>query len=156
MGTASATQELPGPVSAAEALWYDQRRWPSFVDGFAHVQKSEGDWPKDGARIIWQSGPDGRGTVAERVTRYEVRSGQTVEIEDPRITGEQKVTFKPAEDGRSTITVELTYRLKERTPFTPIVDALFVRRAMTDAIRRTLARFARELRGDLELERGGP
>jgi hypothetical protein len=32
------------------------------------------------------------------------------------------------------------------------VDRLFVRRALTESLRRTLAHFARERRGDVELE----
>lgn len=153
MGTVRVTQELPAQVSFAESLWYDVSRWPAFVDGFGHVRKLEGDWPCEGARVQWQSTPDGRGLVNERVTAYEVRSGQTVAVEDPRIAGEQVVTFAPAGDGASTMTVELRYRLKDRTPVTPIVDALFVRRAFKDAMARTLSRFRRELAGDLALER---
>ena len=152
MGKVVARIDLPGQVSTAEALWYDLSRWPSFVDGFGHVRKVEGDWPRTGASLQWQSTPDGRGLVLERVTRYEVRAGQTVEVEDPRMKGEQVVAFAPAEGGCS-ISVELRYQLKNRTPFTPLVDALFVRRAFADATRRTLARFKRELAGDLSLER---
>jgi hypothetical protein len=153
MGKVRITAELPGPVSAAEALWYDLGRWPAFVDGFGHVTKREGDWPHAGARIMWVSTPGGRGLVAERVTAYEVRSSQTVEIEDERMTGEQVVSFAPGEEGGSSITVELRYRLKQANPLTPLVDALFVRRAMADAVRRTLGRFARELTDDLRLAR---
>ena len=151
MGRVKLSYDLPGTISAAETLWYDVGRWPAFVDGFGHITKTEGDWPHEGARILWQSTPGGRGLVAERVTAYEVRSGQTVEVEDPQMTGEQVVTFAPNDAGGCSITVDLRYRLKDRNPFTPIVDALFVRRAMADAVRRTLGRFARELAGDLSL-----
>ena len=34
-----------------------------------------------------------------------------------------------------------------------LVDRLFVRRELAASLRRTLARFARERRGDMELER---
>jgi hypothetical protein len=34
---------------------------------------------------------------------------------------------------------------------TPLVDLLFVRRAFNDALRRTVSRFARELRAEQEL-----
>jgi hypothetical protein len=152
MGRVNVSIDLPGQVSTAEALWYDLRRWAGFVDGFAHVRKVEGDWPREGAVVQWQSVPDGRGLVQERVTRFEVRAGQTVEIEDAQITGEQKVTFAPAEDGCK-LTVELEYKLKTANVLTPIVVGFFVRRAFTDATRRTLARFRRELAGDLALAR---
>jgi hypothetical protein len=151
LGKARAEIEVPGPISELEALWYDTSRWPSFVDGFHHVLKLEGEWPREvGARVLWSSVPDGRGAVQERVVRYEVRASQTVEVEDPRITGTQTVTFEATEEGACRMSLELDYRLKQGGPFAPIVDALFVRRAFRDALRRTLSRFARELRADRE------
>ena len=155
MGRVLVRIDLPGQVSTAEALWYDVSRWPNFIDGIHHVRKVDGDWPRTGAVVQWQSTPDGRGLVLERVTHFEVRSGQTVEIEDPRITGEQTVSFAPAEGGCS-LTLELRYRLKDTHVLTPVVDALFVRRAFADAARRTLGRFKRELAGDLALAREEP
>ena len=154
MARAHAAIDLQARPSAAEALWYDLSRWPAFVDGFAHVAKREGDWPRKGARLIWDSTPDGRGRVVERVTAYEVRSGQTVDVEDPRLEGTQTVAFKPREGGGCRMTLELDYRLKDRTFLTPVLDALFVRRAVGDALRRTLSRFARELAFEEELEAG--
>ena len=150
MARARAKIELPAQVSAAEALWYDVRRWPSFVDGFGHVAKLEGDWPKAGGRVVWDSVRGGRGRVVERVTGYEVRSGQTLEVEDPRIMGTQTVSFAPAAGG-ATITLELSYQLKEGGFLAPVVDLLFVRRAFTDSLRRTLSRFRRELQFEREL-----
>jgi uncharacterized membrane protein len=150
MGKARAEIEVEGQISEAERLWYDLGRWPSFVDGFGHVSKREGDWPKVGSRIVWASVPAGRGLVSERVTAYEVRVAQTVEVEDPRMSGSQRVSFAPAGEGRCTVTLELDYQLKQGGPFGGVVDALFVRRALRDALRRTLSRFARELRSDRE------
>ena len=150
MGRARAGIDLPVQVSAAEALWYDTSRWPVFVDGFGHVAKLEGDWPRTGARLVWDSVPAGRGRVVERVVHYEVRSGQTVAVEDERMTGTQTVAFAPRPEG-CRLDVDLRWQLKDRTPFSPIVDGLFVRRAFTDALRRTLARFGREVRAEAEL-----
>jgi uncharacterized membrane protein len=152
MSTAKASVDLDAQASAAERLWYDVQRWPSFVDGFGHVAKVEGDWPDAGARLTWTSTPDGRGRVVERVTSYVVRSGQTAEVEDEQIEGTQRVRFTPREGGGCTMELELEYRIKARTPFTPVVDRLFVRRAFRESLRRTLARFRRELAYDLELE----
>ncbi|HEX8082919.1 MAG TPA: SRPBCC family protein [Solirubrobacteraceae bacterium] len=151
MGRARAEIDVPGPISDAERLWFDTSRWPSFVDGFGHVVKVEGDWPRTGAVVMWDSRPNGRGRVLERVTRFEVRASQTVEVEDPRITGTQTISFAPAEDGAVRVALELDYRLKEGGPAASVVDALFVRRAFRDALRRTLSKFARELRSDREL-----
>ena len=138
----SARTALPGRVSDAEALWYDRRRWPTFVDGFAHVTKEEGEWPQVGAVVLWASTPGGRGLVREQVTAYAVREGSVTAVEDESMTGTQTVTFAPG-----AMTLALDFQLKQRN----VLTALFVRRAFGDSLRRTLARFARELRGDLEL-----
>ena len=46
MRSASATVTLPGVrIADAETLWYDVTRWPSFIEGFKHVERIEGDWP---------------------------------------------------------------------------------------------------------------
>ncbi len=150
MGRARAQLALDAPISAAEALWYDTSRWATFVDGFAHVAKLDGDWPDVGARLVWNSLPQGRGRVVETVTEYEVRSHQAAVVEDPRITGRQTVRFTPDEDG-CVVVLELDYKLKDGGPLAVVVDVLFVRRAFNDALRRTLARFRRELRAEIEL-----
>ena len=143
MPRARAEIEVAVPASVAEALWYDTRRWPSFVHGLQRVTSVEGDWPRPGAEVKWESTPDGRGEVTERVVAYRVRSGQTVEVEDPQITGTQTVTFTPG-TGACTVAVELRYRVKQGGIFSPVVDVLFVRRAFAIMLRGTLARFRRE------------
>ena len=155
MGKARAQIDLGVQVSAAEALWYDTSRWPVFVDGLGHVSKVEGDWPREGARVTWESVPAGRGRVVEIVTSYEVRVGQTVQVEDAQITGTQVVTFAPLGDGRSRMALELAWKHKFGTVMTPLVDLLFVRRAFADALRRTLSRFSREVRVESELSETG-
>ena len=145
-----AAVSVPGLASEAESLWYDPRRWPAWVDGFGHVTKLEGEWPAPGARAVWDSKPGGRGRVVERVTAYEARSGQTLAVEDEQIRGEQRVTFEPGADGVE-VALELHYELKRSNVLTPLTDALFIRRALRESLRRSLNRFARELRGDREL-----
>ena len=46
--------------------------------------------------------------------------------------------------------LELEYELKDRNLFTPLTDALFIRRSLRESLKRTLLRFARERRGDIE------
>jgi uncharacterized membrane protein len=150
MGRASASVQVPGLASEAETLWYDPARWPAWVDGFGHVVEVSEGWPAEG-HSIWNSTPQGRGRVLETVTAYEPRAGQTLAIEDSRLRGTQRVEFVPGPD-TTKVTLTLEYELKERTALTWLVDALFVRRAVTASLRRTLARFARERRGDMELE----
>jgi hypothetical protein len=97
MGRASASIDVPGLASEAEALWYDPVRWPSWVDGFGHVVELSDGWPAEGT-LLWNSTPEGRGRVLETVTAYEPRSGQTLAVEDGRLRGTQQVRFEPGPD----------------------------------------------------------
>jgi hypothetical protein len=150
MGRASASIEVPGLASDAEALWYDHVRWAAWIDGFAHVAELSDEWPAAG-QLMWDSTPEGRGRVLEIVESYEPRGGQTLAVEDGRLRGTQRVAFTPRPDAVE-VTLELAYELKERNALTWLVDRLFVRREVAASLRRTLARFARERRADLELE----
>jgi Polyketide cyclase / dehydrase and lipid transport len=149
MGRASASITVKGRAAEAEALWYDPHRWASWIDGFGHVIKLEGDWPDVGSRLVWASPPGGRGLVQERVVAYESRTGQTLEVEDEKMTARQTVAFGPGLE-ETEVTLTLEYTLKERNPLTPIVDALFIRRSMTEALRRTLRRFANERAAEIQ------
>ena len=153
MGRAKASITVPGRAADAEALWYDRYRWQSWVDGFGHVVSLSGDWPRRGAELVWDSPPGGRGRVTERVVQYEMRLGQTLEVEDATLTGRQTVAFEPGPESVE-VTLSLEYRIKDRTPLTPIVDLLFVRRAMTDALRRTVTRFSNERKAEIQFGPG--
>ena len=220
MGRAKASITVPPRAADAEALWYDPHRWQSWVDGFGHVVSLsdgwpgrgaelvwesppggrgrvtervvayemrmgqtlevedatmsgrqtvkfepgseavevtlslEGEWPRRGAELVWQSPPGGRGRVSERVVAYEMRLGQTVEVEDATMTGRQTVKFEPGTESVE-VTLSLEYRIKDRTPLTPVVDVLFVRRAIADALRRTVTRFANERKAEIQFGVGG-
>jgi hypothetical protein len=144
MSRVSVAVTLPASVHEAETCWYDTARWPAWVDGLDHVVDVSIDWPAAGAGVTWQSGPAGRGRVTERAVRHEPLSGQTVEVRDDSITGQQRVSFTPVDD-RVTVTLTLEYEITQRSFFTPLVDRLFIRRAMTASLNTTLARFAAEL-----------
>jgi hypothetical protein len=146
--TVRATTTVPGRVVDAEALWYDPHRWAAWIDGFGHVAKLEGDWPQAGARLLWDSRPQGRGRVSERVTEYEARTGQTLAVEDARLEGTQRVAFEPHGD-EVLVSLTLEYRLKERSPITPLLDLVFIRRALRDSLQRTLERFGHERRAEV-------
>jgi hypothetical protein len=146
--TVRAAVTVPGRVAEAEELWYDPHRWAAWIDGFGHVAKLEGEWPHEGARLLWDSRPNGRGRVDERVTGYEARAGQTLEVEDQRLAGTQRVSFDP--DGEQVrVSLTLEYRLKDRSPITPLLDILFIRRAVRDSLRRTVDRFGHERRAEV-------
>lgn len=151
MGTATARQLLPGAsVAEAERLWLDLARWPAFVDGFGTLARHEGHWPRPGTRIIWDSLRNGRGRVVEHVAEYEPGATQLVRVEDPKLHGAQRVRFT-AYDGGCEIALELDYVLKEPGLGGRLTDLLFVRRSLSDALRRTLRRFAVELEADRAL-----
>jgi hypothetical protein len=145
---ATATTVVPGRAAEAEELWYDPHRWAAWIDGFGHVIKLEGDWPQVGARLVWESPPKGRGRVQERVTAYEPRTGQSVEVEDERLRGTQTVAFEPVGDDVR-VTLTLDYEIKQHTVLTPLVDLIFIRRELGDSLRRTLTRFGHERRAEL-------
>jgi hypothetical protein len=149
MGRVRASVVVPGLASEAEALWYDTTRWPSFVDGLHHIARLEGDWPRAGARVLWDSPPGGRGRVQERVTAYVAREGQTIAVEDEKIHGTQRVSFTPTDRG-VTVALELDYALKEQRPGMALVDLLFIRRPQRESLQRTLRRFRTEVAAERE------
>jgi hypothetical protein len=149
VGRVRASVVVPGLASEAEALWYDTTRWATFVDGLHHIARLEGEWPRAGARVLWDSPPGGRGRVQERVTAYVAREGQTVAVEDEKIHGTQRVTFTPIEGG-VTVALELEYTLKERRPGMALVDLLFIRRPQRESLQRTLRRFRTEVAAERE------
>jgi len=149
VGRVRASIVVPGLASEAEELWYDTTRWATFIDGLHHIARLEGDWPRPGARVLWDSQPGGRGRVQERVTSYVAREGQTLEVEDEKLRGTQVVGFTPAEGG-VTVTLELRYTLKEQRPGMAVVDLLFIRRPQRESLERTLRRFRTEVASERE------
>ena len=149
MGRVRASTVVPALASEAEALWYDTTRWPTFVDGLHHIARLEGDWPRTGSRVLWDSAPGGRGRVQERVTAYVAREGQTIAVEDEKIHGTQRVSFTPTEAG-VTVALELDYVIKEQRPGMALVDVLFIRRPQRESLERTLRRFRTEVAAERE------
>lgn len=144
MKTVTALRTFPGSVHDAETRWYDTDGWPSWVEGLSHIVERSADWPAPGSRVVWQSGPAGRGQVTERVVAHEALHGQTVEVEDDAIRGRQSVDFIP-DDGTVEVALTLSYEIKRRSWMTPVIDLLFIRRAMAASLQTTLVRFGSEL-----------
>jgi Polyketide cyclase / dehydrase and lipid transport len=138
-------QTFPASVPQAERCWYDTAQWQSWVDGLDRVVATREPWPMIGGGVTWQSGPAGRGQVTETVVAYAPADGQTVEVSDDAVTGRQAVSFAAVSDGVE-VTLRLEYQVRRRSPLTPIVDMLFIRRAMAASLDRTLGRFAARLR----------
>ncbi len=147
MGRARVLHTFAGSVQQAQARWYDTTRWPAWVDGLEHVLQVDGDWPRVGSSVTWESGPAGRGRVTEQVIAYDAARGQTLEVDDASIAGLQSVSFAPVPDGVQ-VSLSLEYRLKKRSIVSPLVDLLFIRRAMAVSLGATVARFGVELAPD--------
>jgi uncharacterized membrane protein len=126
----------------ALALWTDVGRWPTFVEGFAHKVEQSEDWPSEGSRVVWESGPGGRGRVTEKVLQHGTGRFETRVSEDA-LQGSQSLSV--SEDAEGTrVELSLDYELTKYGPLRAVADALFIRRALRDALRRTLRRFAVE------------
>lgn len=139
MRTARARVAVPLGPDQALALWTDVERWPSFVEGFARRLELAPDWPAKGARVVWESSPDGRGRVTETVVENQADRFSTRVFEEALI-GTQTLRTMPGSDG-SEIELMLDYELAKYGPLAGIADAIFIRRALRDALRRTLYRF---------------
>jgi len=134
---------------AALALWTDVRRWPTFVEGFARAVEVSGEWPAEGAKIVWESIPGGRGRVTESVVASDTGRFAT-QVYEEALTGEQ--TLRISEDaGGTRVDLALEYELSKYGPLRALADVLFIRRALRDALRRTLRRFAVEAEEELGL-----
>ena len=126
----------------AQRLWVDTNRWPTFVDGFGHVLQLDEAWPEPGAKVVWQSGPAGRGRVTERIRDY-VDGTVAADVFDSQMTAVQAITFVPAEDGCH-VFLSLDYELAGGGPLRKLTDLLFIRRSLAMALERTLRRFSTE------------
>ena len=148
MGTVREAITVALDAGRAYDLWMDVSRWPTFIDGFARV-KNDGGWPDAGAKLVWESTPEGRGIVTERVLEAEPGDRVITQVYEDRCTGTQTVTFDAAEDG-TVAQIEYDYELTRGGPLRGVTDVLFIRRAQSDALVRTLRRFAVEAAEEAE------
>jgi uncharacterized membrane protein len=144
MAATSAARRVELDAGAAWRLWTDLARWATFVEGFGHVAEGDADWPAEGSKIVWHSTPGGRGRVTEKVTASEPGARFATRVFEEQMSGIQLVTFARAEDGRTRVELLLDYELARPGPLRALADVLFIRRALNQALNRTLARFATE------------
>jgi uncharacterized membrane protein len=144
MAATSAVRRVELDPERAWALWTDVARWPTFVEGFARPLERAPDWPAPGARVVWTSIPGGRGRVTEKVTAAERGVAFATQIFEESLMGTQLATFELADDGRTRVELRLDYELTGGGPLKAVADVLFIRRALNQALSRTLARFATE------------
>jgi hypothetical protein len=127
----------------ALGLWTNPDRWASFVEGFAHLLELDPTWPDEGAKLVWESIPGGRGRVTETVV--ERGKGRiATQVFEEALAGTQVFAAVPDPEGGSIADLTLEYELSRGGPLRGLSDAIFVRRALRDALRRTLRRFAVE------------
>jgi hypothetical protein len=140
--TVRAEAEVVLAPEATLILWTNVSRWPTFVEGFAHLVQNDANWPAPDTHVVWKSVPAGRGQVTEKVIESRSDRIATMVFED-RLAGKQTFRVGPTEHGAA-VELSLEYALTKYGPLGPLADALFVRRAIRDSLRRTLYRFAIE------------
>jgi Polyketide cyclase / dehydrase and lipid transport len=133
----------------ARRLWVDTNRWPTFVDGFGHVLELDEAWPEPGSKVVWQSGPAGRGRVTERI-REVTDNGVASDVYDSQMSAVQAIRFEPVEDGCDVL-LSLDYELAQGGPLRGLTDVLFIRRSLAMALERTLRRFSTEAADEASL-----
>ncbi|HEX2234559.1 MAG TPA: SRPBCC family protein [Thermoleophilaceae bacterium] len=140
--TARAATVVPLAPEGALGLWTNVERWPTFVEGFKHTVEVSDDWPAEGGRVVWESGPGGRGRVTEKVV--EDGTGRfATRVSEDALQGRQALSV--SEDAEGTrVELTLEYELTKYGPLRTVADLIFIRRALRDALRRTLRRFAVE------------
>ena len=142
---ATAAQIVDASPAEVFALWEQTDAWPRFVEGCARVMELGESWPAVGSWVVWRSHPVGRGTVREEVVESGPAEFATNAL-DSSVVGTQRLTATPLPDGSGTeLTLDLDYELVNATIFQTSMDWVFIRRALRDSLRRTLARFAQEL-----------
>jgi hypothetical protein len=151
MRRASALSTSPLTPPETLRLWSDVERWPSFVEGFARRLELTAVWPEPGGRVVWESTPDGRGRVTETVVESSADRFAT-QVFEKALTGTQMLRVLPASDG-SQVELSLEYELSRYGPLGGVADALFIRRALRDMLRRTLFRFGVEAEEEARLLR---
>ena len=132
-------EELVIAASLAEvwSLYFEPRTWPAWVDEFHAVESVSGGYPEAGGRLVWRSGPSGRGQVTETVIEHEPRRAHRIRYADPHSEGEQLTTFAIEGEGTK-VTIELVYGLMEPGVLGPITDRLFIRGQMRAMLIRSL------------------
>jgi polyketide cyclase/dehydrase/lipid transport protein len=147
--SARAARVVPLTPEAALTLWTDTSRWATFVEGFARVLERSPDWPGEGGKVVWESTPEGRGRVTERVVEH--APGRLVtRVFEEALHGRQVMNASEHAEG-ALVELELEYELARYGPLRVVADVIFIRRALRDSLARTLRSFAVEAEEEVGL-----
>jgi len=150
MGRVAESVHVVASPAEAWELYFDPSAWPSWVDGFAHVDSSAG-YPERGGTMRWRSTPAGRGVVEERVLEHEPGRLHRIAFSDPESEGELLTTFELEQDASgepgTRVGQAATYRLRDAGVLTRLTDFIFVRPQIARSLRRSLERFRAEAEG---------
>lgn len=143
MGKVSEELLIPAPLADVWDLYFERRTWPMWVDQLRTVESVSDGYPEAGGKLVWKSGPAGRGRVEENVLEHEHRRLHRIGFKDESSEGEQTTIFSMKGQG-TLVHIDFVYGLLQAGPLGPITDRLFVRSQM----RRMLARSLMGLRGE--------
>ena len=87
--------------------------------------------------------PAGRGRVTEKVVEGQAPDRFVTQVFEKRLHGRQSFRVVESEGG-SRAELALEYQLTKYGPLGAVADAIFIRRAIRDSLRRTLLRFSVE------------
>jgi hypothetical protein len=121
-GAARAAQVVTLTPEGALALWADTSRWATFVEGFARTLEVSPDWPAEGSKVVWESRPEGRGRVTEKVVEHGPGRFATQVFEEA-LQGRQALTASEHADGTQ-VELELEYELAKYWPLRAVADTI--------------------------------
>lgn len=135
MGVAEDSVLVEASLAETWDAYFDPAGWPEWVDAFAGVVSTDG-YPLHGGRLVWRTGPAGRGEVTEEVIAHEPRTLHRVQFSDPTMTGELETRFGLEGPG-TRVSQAMSYSLAERGVFA-FLGALFVRSQVKRSLQRSL------------------
>ena len=147
MGTVSEELQIPATLAETWGIYFNRSNWNAWVDEFRGIDSISEDYPEAGSRLVWHSGPAGRGQVTETVLEHEPRRLHRIRYADPSSEGEQATSFRIEGEG-TRVGLELDYSLVSGGIFNKVTDVLFIRSQMAQMLIRSLEGLRTEA-GDL-------
>ena len=125
MSEVSEAVEVRASLAETWDLYFEQRLWPVWSDGFDAVIETHG-YPQEGGTLRWRSTAAGRGEVSERVLEHAPRRLHHIAFTDPQTEGELTTTFQMQGDA-TVVEQRLGYGLTDGGVLGWASDRLFIR-----------------------------